>query len=424
MSKILIIAYIILNVITFLVYVRRTYGFFQLPALISLVSLGWVVPQLNRIYGVVDNPDTYMSLALVHMILCNLAITLGFEKGRRIPIVNCQPTTFDMSRLKYVVLLFMILGVGSMLLNHGEYKGGKPEGEFVIIAFFGRYMDYALAIILICFYRKLPTPKVFILALLLITALRLDQFVLLARRADAILFVLMLAFFYCLSHKRKQYKRMILFILPLFLVGVYFNNFIAEYRSNAYDGETSAVENLKHIDYDKDSSEDLYGCEINNAIICINARFATGSYDFGLRHYNDIVYAFVPTVITGRAFKNSLMIDTGDQTLINYLSETGATVTGYYESFAAFSFFGCIEFLLIGLLMGWLWGRKEFYVVSMIFYIVSLVGVLEGITHGIHRILTQIVYFAILIYPFLRFCQVNTRAAQYSLRKHKQPQIS
>lgn len=108
MSLILFSVFFIWNIVIFYLYYKKDYGVFQTPCLFSIVSLAFTVPQLYKIINLRENPDDYMSLSLLVLITCNMALTMGFSYGSKYPITQKEKACFIPNRV-WVIAVFLQL---------------------------------------------------------------------------------------------------------------------------------------------------------------------------------------------------------------------------------------------------------------------------------------------------------------------------
>lgn len=408
MSFILLIIYTLINIIIIGLYYRKDYGVIQTPCLFSLVSLIFVVPQLFQIIGFVLDSDSYMTLSLLVMISCNIAIYYGFKIGNIYPIFSNINVTFNWERVIYILILFAIVGGGATFMNRGVYKGGFVSGTYVIINFFSSYLDYLLIIILTVLYKKGSLPKLFWIILMLVFAIQVDKFIISARRGEAIQFVLTIAFFYFYIHGIYKYHRL-KWVIPLFfIIGLFLNSQIGEYRLNAYSGKISVAENVKQLSLSfTKKTTTLRNLEINNAILGINSCYNVGGYDYGTFNWNGVIKNFIPKSLGGVNFKESLMFSNKNESIVEDLCKSGSTMTGYYDAFTSFGVFAWIKFFIIGIILGRLWKESHRSVNALILYVALISPSLHSITHSTNNFFSAIVFYTIFIYPFLKYCNIK-----------------
>lgn len=409
MSTLLLGLFLFLNISVFFIYYQRSNGIFQIPCLFSIVSLTFVSPQLFDIMCLVNNPDEYMGMGLYVMLSCSFAIILGFERGRCCPVNKIRKKTFVRSRLWYVIAVFAVIGISATLLNRGVYKGGFVSGTYVVINFFTSYLDYLLIIILIVRYKNIHLPWIVYVILVVVIFLQIDKFLITARRGEAIQFVLTLAFFFFFTRPEKTYQRLRWVIPFFFIVGMLLTSQISSYRNKAYSGKVSVIENIKGLDVPFVSERtSLKNAEMNNAILGINTCYQNGVYDYGIVNWNGLIKNFVPSSLGGLQFKKSLMCHEENKTLVTYLSRSGSTMTGYYDAFTSFGLFAWVKFFMIGLVFGLLWRQLSFSVVALVLYVGTLSSALHSITHSTNNVTSDLFFFIVFIYPFIKFCTVSS----------------
>lgn len=148
--------------------------------------------------------------------------------------------------------------------------------------------------------------------------------------------------------------------------------------------------------------------DFNNYITYRQAYAEEGYYDFGGYQWNQVVFNYVPAQIVGSAFKKGLQlpinnIRTTAQNIYGFSWHTGSVSTGYSDAFGSFWWFGALNFVLIG----WIMGTLYRYAISgsflaILLYVYCLSTSMVAITHGTDHFLTRIwIYFFLLCYPFL-----------------------
>lgn len=413
MSQALIILFAIINGLLIYDGLRKksVMGVFRFPFIIACVNLTFIYPQLTAIHEYNGNPDAYMSLSLVHMCLCTIAVWSGFQLGNNHHSKIITIRHFKTAKIIPLAVLFLVIGATAYFMNRGVYKGGKISGTYVIINFFNAYINYALVLIMIALYKHNKTTKQIAKFLLIIVLIiSIDQFTQQARRGSALYIALIIGYFYMLHVPLAKYKT-IRFIVPgIFLFGMLFNTVIAQYRENAYSGEVSAVENVESLDFNSSSVlKSSASGEVNNAILGINAAAALGKYDLGANSWNAIVATMVPKALVGERQKEAMILPSPNQDLMEYLTRSGSTMTGFYDSYVSFGLFGFIKFFLIAWFMGALWKKRLNNEISIFLYITLLTPGIHMITHSTNNIISTLVIYAIFVLPILRHISAKTK---------------
>ena len=143
--------------------------------------------------------------------------------------------------------------------------------------------------------------------------------------------------------------------------GVILVNAIGIYRSimtNREEGVGARLSRAANADYLQSAQRaGKSGAELKNYLYFRQAYEEEGIYDYGMVHWNKLIFNYVPAQIVGRGFKNALMLPLKDVTGIvrkkyGYIPFTGSTYTGYCDAFGSFGWFGFLKFILIGYIMG------------------------------------------------------------------------
>lgn len=401
MTELLI--YIGVNLIILAYYFRKEIGVFQFPFLIACVSLTFVTPQLLNLLenGYFQSFDS--SAYLIFLSACNISLAIGYNRGysgrnkSKIHISFIKNNGF-----KRLIYGFFIIGVAATLMNRGVYKGGFVSGTFVIISFFASFGTIALLLILIGFKRKLISSRFFFVLAFIVVMLIIDKITASGRRAATVNLALMILYFYLDRDKRiYQYLR---YVVPaFFIIGMLLGSQIGKYRENAYAGQKSFWENIQSLDLTQNSqSRTLEKGELYNAFEGMQAVSLYNSYDYGAYNWNGIVKNYVPTALVSQDFKQNLMFKNESNNLVAYLTQSGSTMTGYFDSYLSFGIFGFVKFFLIGWLMGLLWQRKDDSDICILLYFALITPGLHLLTHSSNYFVSQLFFLWVFVYPFLK----------------------
>lgn len=412
MSITLIVIFVIINIFIALWGLRNKnfLGVFKFPFIAACVNLTFILPQLMAIYNNVPHPDNYMTIALVHICLCTIAIWMGFYWGNFFCPTSKIIKRFNPQKILHVIFLFLCIGITAYFMNRGVYKGGKVSGQYVIVSFFRSFLNYALILTMIALYmpnRRINTiTKYFFFIILLIS---IDNFLQQARRGSALYVAIIIGYYYMMHLSPKCYRIAKFAIPAIFLFGILFNTVIGQYRTNAYTGEISVFENIESLDFgsSNDNTQSNIKGEVNNGIIGINACYVSGHFDLGGSNWNAVIGNLIPSVLVGEKQKKSLMIQTSNDSLVEHLTRNGLTMTGFYDSFASFGIFGFMKFLIFSWFMGYLWKKRKSNVISEFLYVAMLTPGIHIITHSTTNILPTLCIYLIFIYPLLRYISIK-----------------
>ena len=143
---------------------------------------------------------------------------------------------------------------------------------------------------------------------------------------------------------------------------------------------------------------ELGGPEMRNAVLRIHAVDRSMAFDYGLFHWNTLVFNYVPAQLLGREFKESLIIPFEEQVDSEYDPPTGSTETGMADAFASFWYFGALKFFLISYLLGRMYRTAAAgSLLFQLLYALSLSSSMLTITHHTQFWLSAWVHMAIFL---------------------------
>jgi hypothetical protein len=142
----------------------------------------------------------------------------------------------------------------------------------------------------------------------------------------------------------------------------------------------------------------------------IEATSRGSSYNFGMSLWNSVVDKFVPGQWIGADNKQAMKVEIDDPaySMFRYQPITGSTSTGLTGAFASFWYFGCLEFLVIGLFMGrWYRAAVAGNIAAQVVVILMMNASLESITHGTDEFVTAILALCAFLLPVLVFAKAS-----------------
>ncbi len=392
---------------------------FEFPFWAGLISMGWFYPQAIGGLNVVETfPDGSYAAAMFFATICTVAMWLAYEKAVSSP--ESKPGwldfQFDLNRLyKAGAFLCMagfffqwkLMSLPQEMLNASQWSGATVKYHFLASIF--RFGFLVLWMIYLSLGKK-NSPKflVFLIPSLLVV---FEAAIIRGRRAEMMnlaAYILICPWFV----RRFSIPRWIL-LLGLGL-GMVLINSIGVYRAIMNDDDTPLGERLEaalQADYTAESEGVLQksGHEFKNYIYFRHIIAEEGKYDFGIKHWNGLVFNYVPAQLVGRAVKNGLMFPFKDNTATiarekyNHTVGVGTTLPGYTDAFGSYWWFGFIKFSIIGWMMGVLYRHAMVgSLLGQLLYVYGLGTAMHAVTHGTHSILLSIwVYFFALGFPAL-----------------------
>jgi hypothetical protein len=286
------------------------------------------------------------------------------------------------------------------MLNNSQMTG-LP----VAYLFFARLLSYGFAIAVLLYAKNRSKGA---LAVALFGSLfYLERIVVAGRRSELIDFCAILVFAVWFQQGR---------IIPRWLMfaglilGTLLVNSTGEYRHATMDDEGPQWNDLLQIDFlgNLDQLTKQGGAELTNAVYYIEAVDRTMKFDFGISHWNQLVFRYVPAQLVGADLKDALTIsvDTPAQEEFLYTPATGSTLTGMNNTFQSFWYFGSLEFGVIGFVMSRLWRAASLGSMNaQLIYSLMLSQALEAITHSTDNFIAPWVHMGFFLLPALAFAR-------------------
>ena len=379
---------------------------YEFPFLIAVVVLGWAVPQLIGLTNDPFLPPGALAKTLVMTNLCVAMTWVGFNRPT-------SPMTFgadrlDTRRIAAASLVLSLVGAYffykiSVLSAQFADNNHQWTGIAVAYDFFSRVLTYGFVLALLVYLR---TRSRLALAVLLFDSIFYFHRIFIAGRRWG-----MIEFTIALGVGLWLYRRIIpprVAIIAGLVGGVLVVNGIGQYRALSLDPNGARWSDLGKLDLVGNFTHILENgsWELHNATLSIEAVDRRSSYDYGAFNWNMLVFNFVPSQIFGERFKKALRIDTGTvepaYQEFQYTPYNGTTMTGMYDSFRSFSYFGCLKFFIIALLLRKLYnGAWSGDLGSQAFYIVLTGPGVQAITHHTQFFFSVFVHMALFVIPVL-----------------------
>ena len=131
------------------------------------------------------------------------------------------------------------------------------------------------------------------------------------------------------------------------------------------------------------------------------------AFDYGLFHWDQLIYNFVPGQIVGNELKESLMLKLCDpvelsQKKYGFSRHSGLTCTGMVDCYGSFWYFGALKFFAIGWILKYLYRRAcRGELMFQLFYIYLLTMGLHSITHHTAWFVRSWVLIPVFWYPII-----------------------
>ncbi|VGO14805.1 hypothetical protein PDESU_03374 [Pontiella desulfatans] len=426
-----LVLYAAINAAMVVLHLMNKNRIYEFPFWAGLIALGWLLPQAVGGYRNIDAyPDQAYSSAMLFASLCTLAMWGGHAWGLN------HGSAGRASWLSSPVEVRRLVPAGSLLCFAGfffqwklntlpdelkaqtQWSGATVKYLFLASVFHFGFLTLWLVYIR---QRKVFAPRLllFIIPSLL---LLLKTAVLGGRRAG----MMNLA-----SYMLTSLWFVRGWIMPRWLmvsgltVGLILVNAIGHYRSIMGQKDVSLgqrLENVAKSDLASESENVMKrgGAELNNYIFVRQIYAEEKGFDFGVYHWNMLVFNFVPAQIVGRALKESLIFPLSNYGYslaaerYGHRYYRGTTSTGYNDSFKSFGWLGFIKFGIIGWMMGVLYRHAvagDFLGQLLYAYLLSVA--MHAISHSTHAILvSKWVYFFLLGFPALWWAKVRVEGSE------------
>ncbi len=381
--------------------VRRG-GIYEVPFLTGAMFMGFILPQLPALAADPLQSASAVERMMLFSSACALMTGIGWLAGQR-PLKRGLHLVIDERRLLYLALFMSLAGAYFYFevsrLPRDIRLETMPSGILVAYSFMQRPLTYGFAIAMLCIARR-PSPMAWSIALFDLMLLG-DRLLIGGRRGDsteALLVVLIAFWFY-----RGWAAPRVLALIGMLLAAVSLNS-TADYRSIVREKESMDWQQISKINVIDNFKAVLEagGPETRNAVERMDIVARSEAFDYGLFHWNTIVFNFVPAQIFGEAFKKSLQADFHDQYGREYNPSLGSTETGMSDSFASLWYFGVLKFFAIAYVLARLYcTARQGWVVPQILYIFGITAAMLSVSHHTQWLLSTYIHLAMLLLPWL-----------------------
>lgn len=416
MNLILIIIYIIENIYICFRYYKKNTGIFTPVFILSMMSLGQILPQLTTIYfqDRIYSPNLIPDLAYT-MITCNAAFVIGWKIKTFTPRKYIKTIDFKKNLLIYLITIFSIC---SAIFTHILKAGSNIIDGVIAFQFQGLgFLGLILAIIYICKYNN----SKWVIFCMFLSTIPIIEYALSIYGSRQSIFTVALLYAYLAFKKRPaMYPLIKKTFLVFFIIGMIGSMSISEVRNSMHSekGYLNGIENIEFIQNIKTSFTNSYhegaGMDLGNAALAIKRCKETDQYNYGLFLWNGFVFNYIPRRLVGEDFKNSLMVNEEMNKYIDQITHGITCTTGYYDAFSSFSYLGFIIFFFLARLMLYIKEKATYSSFFEMLYLFVLVNCSVAITHGLQLAFAKI-EFVLLLFILLFF---TLRRKTFARKKH------
>ena len=379
---------------------------YQFPFLAGVMTLTFLMPQVLGIANDRFLPEGAYVKTIAFAIACLIACWLGWTlKAKPFRFFCCS---FDERKL--IIASYILSFVGAYFyyklsrLEGDVSVGVQMSGAPVMWLFFARFLTYGLAIASLCLAHRFSWATVIVIGIDVL--FYLDRIVVTGKRAEAV----ELAAIFALSF--WFYRG---WIVPRTLVvigmigGMVAMTSMTDYRNITRANSAPIWEEVANIDIMKNFDDLLKegGPEMRNAVLRIHYSELADNYDYGLYHWNRLVWNFVPAQLVGEGTKRALMLDLPPISRF-YNPLTGSTETGMADAFQSFWYFGAIKFLLLSYVVRRMWlSAMTGEMSAQLVYMLTIVPAMHAISHNTDWAVMVWVHMLIFLLPALLLCRAH-----------------
>lgn len=390
---------------------------YQYPFFMASIFISFILPQavtlVNKSFGSVVS-QAALERVLLYSCMCAAMCWVGYQYKPKRKLLAKLDIPLDESKLLQAGILLLVIGhLCFFLISRITIQtaaNGSWTGPATILFLFGSVVYIALPVFLL---KALKRPNFINITLTLIAAWPIVLLVLGGRRQTTV--TLLVAIGLSLFLVRRYIPPRGLLVAGV-ISGAYLIPVIGLLRGKFwtlfFNGDWQTILSASQQGLESIEKGDIL--ELRNAALMMDAAEKLDKYSYGTGLWDSIIFQFVPGQIVGFDVKASLQFNLGTlndlQEVYGYKVHPGTTPTGMGDSFVDFSYFGCLTFVLMGLLFKTLWVSSVYRgsVVSSLLYIALIDSAMLGVTHGIGRFCQELIFKTGVIFLITYFCRKKT----------------
>ncbi|MEK1855210.1 MAG: hypothetical protein AAAC48_25945 [Phyllobacterium sp.] len=381
---------------------------YQFPFLVGVITFAFVLPQIPALADDPFLPEGAYIRTIAFSIICLAMCWLGWS-------ANAKPFRFfrwDFDEKRLIIAAYLLSITGAYFyfklsrLPGDVSVGVQMSGAPVVWLFFARFMNYGLAIAALCLARRFSWITLLIIGMDLV--FYLDRIVVTGKRAEAVELVVIFALAYWFYRGWVMPRTL---VLAGMIAGMFLMSSMSDYRDVTRANRTAIWDDVSRIDIAANFDNLLKngGPEMRNAVLRIYNTEQVMEFDYGLFHWNRLVFNYVPAQLVGERLKESLRFELPSLGR-EYNPLTGTTETGMADAFSSFWYFGALKFLLLSYVVRRIWVSANTGEMSaQLVYMLSIVPAMHAISHQTDWALIVWVHMLIFLLPTLTLCRSRSR---------------
>lgn len=383
---------------------------YQYPFLMGSIFTSFLLPQA---FSLVNNPGAVSGIALERVLivscLCAAMCWIGYNYKTNTQLLKKLYIPLNEDKLFRAGIILTIIGYifRILLLNTNVEiaENSNWTGPATIFFFFAQVSNISFMIFMLLCLKRLN--KASIIAAIISGYPLFDSIISAGRRQNTLTFLVIIGI--SLFFERRLLPPRVLTIFLTILTAVLIP-IIGQMREDFWLAVFSG--NLSGIDFQSSIDKVLEGeiLELRNAALLMEAAIRNNQYGHGTGFWDSLVFQYVPGQIVGYDLKSSLQFNWTAFDLVElfgYSIPNGSTITGIGDSFIEFGYFGCLIFAFTAYFFKHLWISSvvQRSIFSQVLYAGMISPALVGLTHGIGRLLQELVFQLIFVIWIAYYCR-------------------
>ncbi len=388
-----------------------TNKFFEFTTLVAILFLAFFVPQALAIEN--GSWESFEPWKLwLYMTLCLVMVAAGFASGKRLATNVARGRPAPRPNLHMVVVGCMTLALLGLFaaneiraISASTDLGTEWTGIVTLWYLLMQTIFYAFTLSWVGYlWGERSQIMVIVLVVSFLTILALVTGAIKRNHIAELAIVLAGGWFFL---KHKQPPRALL--LAACFLGTVLLHQVGAIRDYVNDGRGNAIEAIlagePFREFRYFSADDAP--ELGQALIDLYGINQTGDFEGPASLWNKMVHQYVPGFIVGPQFKESLKVESNisvedDYRLVSF-DRSGATHTGFSDTYRSYWIFGSGMFFLIALFMGWLYGMAmQQRLWAQFYYLILLNDGIMAFTEATDRFIVTLPIVFVLTILFVR----------------------
>jgi hypothetical protein len=403
MSFLLLLCLLVLLIFLMGGGMSRKAAIYEFPFLAGATFFSFIFPQLIGLRHDHDLPRFALEKTIIMVFLCAAMCRMGYSI-RNQPLRSFR-WPFDDGKLVVASGVLTLIGAWfffQISRMPEDVKGATMwSGTIIAYHFFAAILPYGFALAVLLYFKR---PSLASLSISLFGSLfYLDRIFISGKRGVTLEFLFILVLGWWFGRRKVLPKGLVLASILLGTLALYSTG---DYRTRVKEENGPKWQSVTEIPF-LDNLKTLMtkgGEEMRNVVYVIEATERTSSYDYGLFHWNTLVFNYVPAQLVGEDFKKSLCFDLPNvaEDVFGYEASLGSTITGVMDCFSSFWYLGCLKFFFIAVIMRKIYQAAcEGHFVAQLFYMLILTPALHTITHHTQWFISPWVHMILFLIPAL-----------------------